>query len=125
MEREANPDEYEEDEHGQCLNGLGMMLSAMIANISRALTRSFVWFTKSTKKNDKKPPKIPTLVFSSNSTASGTLSVRFAYTRIEAYIEMVIHTNKSVEISLKQVPLQNRRTLHHGSSDYVGEVKNR
>lgn len=34
MEREANPDEYDEDEHGQFLNGLGMMLSAMIANTS-------------------------------------------------------------------------------------------
>jgi len=35
LEREANPDEHEEDENGQFVNGLSMVLSAMIANTSR------------------------------------------------------------------------------------------
>jgi len=40
MERQTNPDEYEEDENGQFVNGLGMMLSAMIANTSRDVVSS-------------------------------------------------------------------------------------
>jgi hypothetical protein len=40
MKRETNPDEYEEDENGQFINGLGTMLSAMIANTSRDVVSS-------------------------------------------------------------------------------------
>ena len=42
MEREANHNEYEEDENGQFVNGLGMMLSAMIANTSRHVESSLM-----------------------------------------------------------------------------------
>ena len=42
MEIEANPNEYEKDENGQFVNGLGKMLSAMIANTSRHVVSSLM-----------------------------------------------------------------------------------